>query len=165
MRSTRHRLLAGLTIMVLVAAGCSDDDDSSSEDDSGDEQTTEPADDQAENALGLAESEFGSILVDGTGATLYKFDADEPTKPDPTCYEGCAQTWPPLLAEGEPSVGEGLDPELLGTVERTDGTTQVTYNDWPLYGFSGDSAPGDTNGQGVGGTWHVIGPDGVPIRD
>lgn len=56
---------------------------------------------------------------------------------------------PPLEANGEPTAGPELDGALLGAVERTDGSTQVTYNDLPLYLFSGDEAAGDTNGQGL----------------
>jgi predicted lipoprotein with Yx(FWY)xxD motif len=168
---TRHSkllLLALAAALTLTGVACGDDSD---EDDDSSAETTAGAtdgatvDDAGAATVGLEESDFGDILVNGESLTLYKFDDDEATKPEPTCYEGCAEAWPPLLVDGEPSVAEGLDPALVGTVERTDGTTQVTYNDWPLYTFSGDTAAGDTNGQGVGGTWHVVGADGEPIRD
>lgn len=73
-------------------------------------------------------------------------------------------TWPPVLAEGgaTPAV-EGVDADLVATVTRSDGSSQVTLNGWPLYRFSGDTAPGETNGEGVGGTWHAIGVDGKPV--
>ena len=60
--------------------------------------------------------------------------------------------------------GDGVDESLLGTVDHPDAGTQVTYNGWPLYFFSGDSAPGDTNGQGQGGVWYVVDPTGNADR-
>jgi predicted lipoprotein with Yx(FWY)xxD motif len=112
----------------------------------------------------LADSEHGEILVDAEGRTLYMFVPDEETG-EPTCYEDCATNWPPLVADGEATVGEGLDDSLVTTVPRTDDAgEQVKYGDWPLYLFANDAAPGDTNGQGVGEVWYVVGADGEPIR-
>ena len=70
-----------------------------------------------------------------------------------------------VLVDGEPVAGDGVDGTLLGTTEREDGSTQVTYDGWPLYLFASDAAPGDTNGQGVGEVWFVVGPDGQAIED
>jgi predicted lipoprotein with Yx(FWY)xxD motif len=83
----------------------------------------------------------------------------------PTCYDDCAQTWPALEAQGEPVAGDGIDESLLGRVERTDGATQVTYNDLPLYHYSGDEAAGDTNGQGLSDVWWLLSPDGEPLKE
>ncbi|HEY7400160.1 MAG TPA: hypothetical protein VH989_04610 [Actinomycetota bacterium] len=111
------------------------------------------------------DSALGAILTDGKGNTLYAFapDAQGPS----TCYDDCAANWPAFLAKGELEVsGKASDPtdaKLLGTVKRDDGGKQVTYNDWPLYSFAGDQAPGETNGQGIGGVWHVMSPDGDPV--
>lgn len=106
---------------------------------------------------------FGSILTDGKGMTLYLFDKDEPIRPQSACTGACAQTWPLLTASDGHTVGAGLDAHKLGTAARPDGEIQLTYNNWPLYRFSGDTAPGQTNGQGIGGIWHVAGTDGTPI--
>ena len=68
---------------------------------------------------------------------------------------------------GSPVAGEGVDTTLLGTITRDDGTIQVTYNGWPLYLFAGDSAAGDTNGQGIdefGGLWFLVSPTGEAIE-
>jgi predicted lipoprotein with Yx(FWY)xxD motif len=111
--------------------------------------------------VSLAENALGTILVDGSGMTLYGFTAD--TDGTPTCYDGCAAAWPPLLADGTVVAGEGLDPALLTTVERTDGTMQVKYGDWPLYLWAQDQAPGDATGQGVNDVWFVVGADGELI--
>lgn len=111
--------------------------------------------------LATGSVELGTIVVDGEGMTLYVFDND--TGGESTCYEGCAQTWPPLV--GEAAAGDGIDASLLGTTERTDGSMQVTYDGNPLYFYAPDSAPGDTAGQGVGGVWWVVAPDGTKITD
>ena len=82
----------------------------------------------------------------------------------PSCYDDCAATWPPLLADGDVAVADGLDAGLFATVARNDGGEQVTVDGWPLYFFANDTAPGDTNGQGVGDRWFVVGPDGAAIQ-
>lgn len=79
-----------------------------------------------------------------------------------TCYDMCAESWPPLLVEGEPTAGEGVAAELLGTTEREDGSSQVTYNGWPLYYFARD-VPGSATGQGAGGSWYLVSPEGHAI--
>jgi hypothetical protein len=68
-----------------------------------------------------------------------------------------------LTVGGEPTAGEGVTAELT-TFERGDGTTQVAAAGWPLYYFQDDADPGDANGQGVGGVWWVLAPDGTPSR-
>lgn len=113
-------------------------------------------------AVQVAESEdLGSFLVDERGMTLYLYTEDTPNTSN--CYDDCAAAWPPLLTEGEPTAGEGVDAALLGTTERTDGTVQVTYNGWPLYYWVRDSAPGDTTGQDVGEVWYVVSPEGEAV--
>ncbi len=110
----------------------------------------------------LADSALGQILVDGEGRTLYMFIPDEAGTP--TCYDACATNWPPLLATGTPTAGTGLDAAKLSTVDRTDGGKQVKFGTWPLYTFAADAAAGDTNGQGQGENWYVVGADGEPIK-
>lgn len=110
----------------------------------------------------VAESAHGQILVDGAGRTLYAFTPD--TAGESTCYEGCAQAWPPLLAEGDISVGAGLDAASFTTVARTDSGTQVKVGQWPLYYFAQDAAPGDVKGQGQSDKWYVVSPAGELIK-
>jgi len=114
--------------------------------------------DAASATLALADSSLGRVLVDSQGMSLYLFAPDD--QGDSTCYDACADNWPPLAAEGDVTVGEGLDDGLVGTVTRTDSTTQVTYGGWPLYYFARDSAPGDINGQGVNDVWFLLSADG-----
>jgi CxxC motif-containing protein (DUF1111 family) len=69
-----------------------------------------------------------------------------------TCNGGCATSWPPLLV----SDGAASGVANLGTITRNDGTEQASYNGRPLYFYSGDSAAGDANGDGLGGVWHTV---------
>jgi predicted lipoprotein with Yx(FWY)xxD motif len=109
-------------------------------------------------SLGSAKG-LGEVLVNSEGRTLYAFSGEE-------CEGACAKAWPPLLAEaGEPQPSNGTSAARLGTIERPDGTTQVTYADHPLYTFGGDKAPGEANGDGesaFGGTWTALKGDGEP---
>jgi predicted lipoprotein with Yx(FWY)xxD motif len=93
-------------------------------------------------------SRLGYILTDSKGLTLYTWEADRPK--ESTCYEACANAWPPVLVQDKMIVGAGLS-RLLATTARNDGTTQVTYKDLPLYTFRRDMQPGDTNGEGSTG--------------
>src|SRR5690606_17088806 len=102
--------------------------------------------------INLAESsEIGAYLVDQNGMALYLV---VPAAQGPsTCYDDCATNWPPVTVESAdalPTLGEGLDSSLVGTVERDDGTLQVTYNGWPLYYYLGDMEAGVATGQGLG---------------
>lgn len=110
--------------------------------------------------LKVVASEFGKTIADDAGEALYLFDADTTTRS--TCYDACAVAWPPLLAKKEPTVSSALDPGLVGTTKRTDGTRQVTYNGHPLYYYVGDS-PGVIKCQNIfeyGGNWLVVKPNG-----
>jgi predicted lipoprotein with Yx(FWY)xxD motif len=93
------------------------------------------------------------ILVTGGGMTLYYFTADQDGKML-ACSGSCLTAWPPdLLPHGASPSSQGSLPGKLGTIERPDGTRQVTYDGWPLYRFGGDKARGDANGQGVSNQW------------
>jgi len=81
-----------------------------------------------------------------------------------TCYDKCATAWAPLLTNGAPVVGDGADASKIGTTTRTDGSTQVTYNGWPLYYFAKDKQAGDTTGQSVGSVWFVVSATGDALK-
>ncbi len=119
------------------------------------------ADPGAAATVDLADNALGKILVDAEGMTLYGFTPDEAGTS--TCYDDCATAWPPLLVDdaAAAAVGVGLDASLLSTVDRTDGTKQVKYGDWPLYYFASDAAAGDTKGQGLGTKWYVVDATGA----
>lgn len=112
-------------------------------------------------ALVATESVLGTILTDGKGMTLYRFDKDTAKPPKSNCDGDCAVAWPPLEAPSAKEVAvTGVDSALVGTVLRSDGRQQVTVSGWPVYRYFKDAKPGDTNGQGVGGTWFAITPQG-----
>jgi predicted lipoprotein with Yx(FWY)xxD motif len=106
---------------------------------------------------------FGKIVVDGTGRTLYVYDLDTAKPSKSNCNGSCATAWPPLLAgAGTPRVS-GVSASLVGTVTRSDGTKQVTLAGWPLYYYANDAKAGDATGQAVGGIWWVVGANGQKI--
>ncbi|MDG6103055.1 hypothetical protein Daura_16235 [Dactylosporangium aurantiacum] len=94
---------------------------------------------------------------------VYRFEADENRPPKVNCAGDCLVIWPPLLTDGTPVKLAGVDPALVGSVRRADGFTQVTLDGWPLYLFKQDESPADTKGEGVGGNWSVVRPDGKPV--
>ena len=93
----------------------------------------------------MADSDFGAILTDADGMTIYFFAND--TEGTSNCEDDCLANWPPVEAEENPTAGDGVTAEL-GTIERSDGTRQLTVNGFPAYYFAGDAAAGDVNGQG-----------------
>jgi predicted lipoprotein with Yx(FWY)xxD motif len=107
-------------------------------------------------------SSLGQIVTNQDGFTLYVFSKD--TIPGQSaCYGACAVKWPPLtIQKGSQITVSGISQSLVGYITRTDGTEQVTLAGHPLYTFSGDNMPGQTNGQGVDGTWYAVTPDGQP---
>lgn len=125
-------------------------------------ETTTPSGDAAAGAdVATGETDVGPVLVNAMGLTLYAFMKD--TEGEPTCVDDCAATWPPAIVDGEPDVGD-LDASLFTVVEHPEGS-QLKAGDRPLYTFAGDAAPGDVNGQGVGGFWFAVAPDGSPTEE
>ncbi|MGH9209730.1 MAG: COG4315 family predicted lipoprotein [Acidimicrobiales bacterium] len=121
------------------------------------------APDEAAVAQGVQviQTALGDALANTDGFTLYGFTND--TAGVPTCEGQCAETWPPFLVDG-PELPAGLDPNVFRVVPRPDGSFQLAAGAWPLYLFSGDTAAGETNGQGSGGVWYVVTPTGGLIR-
>jgi predicted lipoprotein with Yx(FWY)xxD motif len=105
-----------------------------------------------------ADPKLGDILVGNNGMTLYIFALDESNKSN--CDADCQNLWPPMLTQGAPNFGPGVDPSLVGTAPLSDGSQIVTYNQRPLYYWSQDVQPGDTTGVGIGNVWFVISPTG-----
>lgn len=107
---------------------------------------------------------LGTYLTDGSGKTLYLFASDHGGQS--TCSGACVSVWPPLVAKGSAGASGSAKAAMVGTITRSDGSKQVTYGGHPLYYFSGDTASGDTNGQGVNGfgaKWWVVAPSGAAI--
>jgi predicted lipoprotein with Yx(FWY)xxD motif len=110
----------------------------------------------------VSDSDYGRILVDQSGRTLYAFTKDKVGKS--SCDTSCIAAWPALTSNSDAKAGSGTQKSLLAKTGRTAGVSQVTYNEWPLYYYAGDSVAGDVNGQGVDGEWFAVSPDGKLIR-
>lgn len=107
---------------------------------------------------------LGPILTDASGRTLYLTTGDTPNKTN--CFGSSADRWPSLLTIALPAAGAGIRSDLLGTIKREEGSTQVTYNGWPLYYFNRDDRPGFTAGQNITdtcGIWYVLSAAGQAI--
>jgi predicted lipoprotein with Yx(FWY)xxD motif len=114
--------------------------------------------------IGSENSKFGQILDDSKGRTVYLFQKDSGTTS--ACTGACASAWPPVRASGKPVAGTGVNASQLATTQRPDGGRQITYNGHPLYTYTGDQQPGDTNGQGLnafGGGWAALSPAGNQV--
>lgn len=106
----------------------------------------------------------GSVVTDSAGMALYRFDKDTPQPPKSNCDGDCATTWPAVPAD-DASAAAGIDASLLGSVARTDGSKQLTLGGWPVYRYAKDTKAGEAKGEGVGGTWHALAPDGKKAVD
>jgi predicted lipoprotein with Yx(FWY)xxD motif len=169
----RRRLLVALAVLAAVgalAAGCGSNGSGSGGSGSGgggygSAGTTTPSTAQSAAAtISATSTELGTILVDGSGRTLYLFQKDQPDQS--ACSGACVAAWPVDQTSGTPKTGSGVKATLLGTIRRGDGTTQVTYNHHPLYYYAGDSGPGQENGQGLnafGAAWYVVTPTGGAV--
>jgi predicted lipoprotein with Yx(FWY)xxD motif len=152
----RRLVLGSLALMAagVIAAGCA----SSKGATRGGTASTMQA---APAAIGTANSKVGMILVGRNGRSLYLFEKDKPDMS--ACSGACAAAWPVAHSNGQPKAGSGVNASMLGTMKRTDGTTQATYNKHPLYYFSGDTSAGQVHGQNVsafGAKWFAMTPSG-----
>jgi predicted lipoprotein with Yx(FWY)xxD motif len=106
----------------------------------------------------------GTFLTDGSGHAVYLFAADSMNKS--TCSGACASIWQPVMAKGQLTASGGAKASDLGTINRSGGGKQVTYDGHALYFFAGDSAQGQTSGQGIdqfGAKWWLVAPSGSQI--
>ena len=163
-RSKRFSIVvaAALVALAVVVAGCGG---SSSYGGSSSSARAAGPTSAGGPSVKLASTELGKVLVDAKGRTLYLFEADKGRTS--ACDGACASIWPPLTTTNRPTAGPGLAASKLGTTKRSDGATEVTYNGHPLYTYAGDSAPGQTSGQGLddfGAEWYVLSAGGDKIE-
>lgn len=102
--------------------------------------------------------DYGPYVVDAEGRSLYIFTGEDESTID-------TSLWEPVEATDADTVGEGLDETLLGSVAREDGAQQLTYNELPLYRYTGDLAAGDVMGQGMDDSWRLLSDLGEPVED
>jgi predicted lipoprotein with Yx(FWY)xxD motif len=171
------RTIYGLCLIAAIAtaiAGCGSGDTGSTSSGkggsgsggSGDKQVSNPEDTPIAVISASQAGDLGEVLVDAEGRTLYDFHRDKRSlysAKESACYGACAEEWPPLLTGGEPGAeGKAIETKL-STLERKDGSLQVTYYGHPLYTYAGDEQPGEANGDDVkafGGQWYALGPEG-----
>ena len=159
--------IAAVLAAVLIAAGCGSSAGGSaySAGPSGSAAMASARSGTGASKVGVASSQFGRIVVDGKGRTLYLSEKDKRRRS--ACYGECATFWPPLLTHGKPVARPGVKQSLLGTTRRANGSQQVTYAGHPLYRFALDTKPGQTKGEGLqdfGGGWDVVSPAGEKIE-
>lgn len=186
------RLRAIVVVLVLAAsvAGCGGDDDSAAPPGEGttatekqmtaDEMETTMTKEDSATAMArrppgeeglrkeaqqarivVKDSEFGSVLFDANGQVVYIFENDRPNRSACTSAD-CVEAWPPVLTRKPPTAGAGVHAGRLGTIRRSDGKLQVTYNGRPLY-FYEHEGPGEIRCHNVslhGGLWWVVTPAG-----
>jgi predicted lipoprotein with Yx(FWY)xxD motif len=185
MRTSRRLAAIALASGVLFLAACGDSDDDASSDTTEATATTEAesaATTEAEgttttaatettgsgsasteaafDGIHVASGDAGEFLVDGGGFALYAFTSD--TEGTPTCEGDCLTAWP--LVPGGTAVSPDLDAALFTEVPHPTGVSQMKAGEWPLYRYIDDTAAGQTNGQGVGGVWWLVAPDGSLIE-
>jgi predicted lipoprotein with Yx(FWY)xxD motif len=131
---------------------------------SGSPETTQAAQGVAGQSVHTGKTDFGKVLVDSNGMTLYAFAADSPGTSN--CTGTCLQYWPAAKASGAVSHSSDVTAQLA-SIKRSDGTAQLTVNGWPVYTYAADSGPGQATGQGEnlsGGRWWVVAPSGTQIK-
>lgn len=141
--------IAGTSLAVLALTACGESDSSGN-------VPAEGSD------IGASDSSLGTIVVDGEGMTAYVFDKDTPGSGQSACTDACVGEWPPIAASSDNPKVDGVRGEV-GTITGPDGKKQVTLEGMPLYTYADDSDVGDAQGQGKGGIWWVVSPDGDKI--
>jgi predicted lipoprotein with Yx(FWY)xxD motif len=156
--------VSGAAAVVVLAAACSSGGGSSS---------SAPASPAASGASGsgsgatvitTATSSVGTFLIDGSGRAVYLWVKD--TGDASACSGACAGAWPPVTAAGTVTASGSASASDLGTITRSDGTKQVTYDGHPLYYYAGDSGSGMASGQGsdsFGAKWWLVSPSGSDV--
>jgi predicted lipoprotein with Yx(FWY)xxD motif len=146
--------VTGLVIAVLLVAACASSSSSPASTATSSSAAAGASSGASGTALVSRTINGTQVLVNSAGYTLYWFAPD--TSTTSKCTGSCVTYWPPV--KGPATAGSGVT-GTLGTITRSDGTTQATYDGHPLYTYVGDHAPGQTNGNGLnlsGGVWHEV---------
>jgi predicted lipoprotein with Yx(FWY)xxD motif len=151
--------VTGLVIAVLLVAACASSSSSPASTATSSSAAAGVSSGASGTALVSRTINGTQVLVNSAGYTLYWFAPD--TSTTSKCTGSCVTYWPPV--KGPATAGSGVT-GTLGTITRSDGTTQATYDGHPLYTYVGDHAPGQTNGNGLnlsGGVWHEVAVSGA----
>ncbi len=150
-------LILGMALVAILIAGCGTSSTTTTSAAPGTSSTSGAAP-GTYSVMTSSNSSLGTFLVDGAGRTLYRFSTDSPGSS--SCTAGCLVKWPVFYASPV-NVPSDLSASDFTEFTDSDGSKQTEYKGQPLYYFFNDTAPGDTNGQGVnafGGYWYVVSP-------
>ena len=114
-------------------------------------------------AAATAKTSLGSTIVNGAGHTAYFYDHDTANSGKSACTGQCSAIWSAITSASKTPTVTGIT-GTVGTIPGGSGKLLVTVNGLPIYTYGGDSASGDTNGQGFGGIWWAAGADGKKIK-
>jgi len=169
--SARARLAAGagsaFGVALLVAAcstGSSGTAAAGSSSPAGASSSSAAAGGSGSTVITTVSSSAGTFLANGSGHAVYLWTKDSSGMS--ACSGACAGAWPPVTTTGTVTASGGAKSSDLGTITRSNGTKQVTYDGHPLYFFSGDSGPGMASGQGndgFGAKWWLVSPSGSDV--
>jgi len=143
----------------LALAGCGSSYGSSSNNPS-----SSPSSGAGPQTIATSSGSMGTFLIADQSRSVYLWEGDHGMAS--SCTSACASVWPPVTTTGTPKAGSGVSAADLGTIHRSDGTTQVTYKGHPLYYYSQDTSKGQTNGEGsngFGARWWLVSPAGTAI--
>ena len=141
----------------MVLAGCGSSSNNSS-------ANNPPSSSGDQETIGTSSGSMGTYLTADEGKSVYLWEGDHGAAS--SCTSACSSVWPPVTTDGAPKAGSGVVAADLGTIKRSDGTTQVTYKGHPLYYFAQDTAKGQTNGEGstgFGAKWYLVTPSGTAL--
>lgn len=153
-------LLPTAVVALLALAGCGSSNGAQSS--TAAKPAAKAAAPQPSGDLRAADSSLGRIVVNGKGMTAYFFTKDKAGSGTSACTGQCLQLWPAITTTGTTPSASGVTGKL-GTITRSDGAKQLTVNGRPVYTYLPDTQPGDVKGQGFGGLWYVIRPDGTMV--
>ena len=156
----RWLAVAGLAVATVALAACGSSAASTPSSGSGSSSTPAVA---SGSGIKTVSTSRGMVLANSAGHTLYWFAIDTPGKSN--CNGQCASYWPPVPASAKAAAGASL-PGALGSIKRADGSGQLTYRGHPLYTYTGDTAAGQVNGNGIsasGGLWWAMTPSGAKL--
>jgi predicted lipoprotein with Yx(FWY)xxD motif len=160
---TPHLLsVASISLAAFALSACGGS--SSNESTSSSRASAAPAYMSGGTIVGTAKTSVGTVVVDGSGRTLYLFAND--TGPKSTCSGKCAAHWPPFITSATPRAIGGVQASALALYKRGDGRQQVMIDGHPLYFFKGDKSAGELNGQGVnafGAKWFTVSSSGKSV--
>ena len=148
--------------MPLVLAACSSTSASSAPTAPAPAPTAPASSAPATSAIKTGSVSQGTVIVDKDGMTAYIYTKDTQGSGKSSCTGACLQAWPMITSTSANATGDGVTAKL-GTIPTADGGHQVTVDGWPIYTFAKDKAPGDSSGQGVGGVWYMLKPDGSQV--